>query len=79
MSPARYLGVRTMELSAQELTALLTYLIKHNEDHAAEILELAERAQVLGNTAAYRNIVRGVDLLKESNKSLRAALSALEV
>jgi hypothetical protein len=58
---------------------LLEYLIKHNRDHAGEIMDLAERAQTLGNTEAYRHIVRGVDLLNDSNASLQAALTALEV
>jgi hypothetical protein len=62
----------------REMTALLDYLIKHNREHAAEIMELAERAQSLGNTAAYEHIVRGVDLLNDSNKSLQAALKELE-
>jgi hypothetical protein len=53
-------------------------LIKHNRDHAGEIMELAERAQNLGNTAAYEHIVRGVDLLNDSNESLEAALAVLE-
>ena len=66
-----------MELSVQEMTALLTYLIKHNQDHAGEIMELAERARDLGHAEAYQHIVRGVELLDSSNQSLRAALAAL--
>jgi hypothetical protein len=62
----------------QQTKSLLEYLIKHNRDHAGEIMDLAERAQTLGNTEAYRHIVRGVDLLNESNASLQAALEALE-
>lgn len=61
-----------------EIKSLLEYLIKHNRDHAGEIMELAERARTLGNTAAYQHIVKGVDLLNESNESLQAALVALE-
>jgi hypothetical protein len=64
--------------SLQEISSLLEYLIKHNRDHAGEIMELAERAQDLGNTAAYEHIVRGVDLLNDSNESLQAALAVLE-
>ena len=67
-----------MELSVQEMTALLTYLIKHNQDHAQEIMELAERAQGLGHGQAYQHIVRGVELLNQSNDSLQAALAELE-
>jgi hypothetical protein len=67
-----------METSVREITALLEYLIKHNQDHAGEIMELADRAQVLGNGLAYRHIVKGVELLNDSNASLQAALAALE-
>ena len=62
----------------QQIKSLLEYLIKHNQDHASEIMDLAERAQTLGNTEAYEHIVRGVDLLNDSNESLQAALAALE-
>ena len=40
-------------------SSLLEYLVKHNHDHAGEIMELAERAQTLGNTEAYEHIVQG--------------------
>jgi hypothetical protein len=67
-----------MEPVLQELEVLLEYLVKHNEDHAREIMGLAVRAQGLGKTAAYEHLTRGVDLMNDSNKSLRAALAALE-
>ena len=67
-----------MEPSIGEIRSLLEYLIKHNRDHAGEIMDLAERAQTLGNTEAYQHIVRGVDLLNDSNASLQAALTVLE-
>jgi hypothetical protein len=61
----------------QQTKSLLEYLIKHNHDHAGEIMDLAKRTQTLGNAEAYQHIVRGVDLLNESNASLQAALVAL--
>lgn len=67
-----------MEASTHEIRSLLEYLVKHNADHAGEIMELAERAQILGNQEAYQHIVQGVRLLNDSNESLRAALTALE-
>jgi len=67
-----------VEPSIREIKGLLEYLIKHNQDHAGEIVDLAQRAQTLGNSEAYRHIARGVDLLNDSNDSLRAALAALE-
>jgi hypothetical protein len=67
-----------MEPAVQEMKTLLEYLVKHNEDHADEIMDLAEQAEAAGNTQAHQYIARGVDLLNESNESLRAALAVLE-
>jgi hypothetical protein len=66
-----------MDEAMRELDALLQYLIKHNEDHAGEIMELATRAEALGKKEAYDHLVKGVDLLTGSNESLKAALQAL--
>jgi hypothetical protein len=66
------------EAVLQELKTLLGYLVKHNQEHAAEITDLAARARELGKGDAYDHLARGVDLLNESNKSLRAALATLE-
>ena len=62
----------------EDLTALLQYLVKHNEEHADEIVELAGRARELGREDAYGHLLRGVELLRDSNTSLRAALVTLE-
>jgi hypothetical protein len=61
-----------------EIKALLEYLIKHNRDHAGEIMDLAEQAQALGYDEAYQHITRGVALLNDSNESLQAALAVLD-
>ena len=66
-----------MDGDMRELEALLDYLVKHNEDHAGEVTDLAARAQSLGKTEAYEHLVKGVELMSASNESLRAALSAL--
>ena len=62
----------------EELEALLEYLVKHNDDHAAEIEDLADRAKQLGNPEAYEQLTHGVELLRESNQWLRSALRMLE-
>ncbi|OFW59191.1 MAG: hypothetical protein A2133_00345 [Actinobacteria bacterium RBG_16_64_13] len=61
----------------RELEALLEYLVKHNEDHAGEIKDLAGRAKALGKDEAYDHMVRGADLLNDSNESLKRALAEL--
>ena len=66
-----------MDGEMRELEALLEYLVKHNGDHAGEIMDLATRAEALGSTEVYDHLVRGVDLLNESNESLKAALTVL--
>ena len=66
-----------MEGEMRELDALLEYLVKHNKDHAGEIMELAGRAEALGKAEVYERLVRGVELLNESNESLEAALTVL--
>jgi hypothetical protein len=63
----------------QELRVLLEYLVKHNQDHAAELLALATRVKEQGHAQAYDHMAKGVDLLNESNRSLQAALEKLEV
>lgn len=65
------------EEAMRELRALLEYLVKHNADHAAEILELAARAESLGRLSVHEHLVRGVELLHQSNESLQAALVEL--
>ena len=71
-------GDRELEPVLKELEVLLEYLVKHNQEHAKEITELATRAQALGNAVAYEHLTRGVDLMNDSTKSLQAALAALE-
>ena len=67
-----------MEPVLKELELLVEYLVKHNQEHAAEITDLAARAQELGKTVAYEHLTRGVELMNESTKSLQSALAALE-
>ena len=60
-----------MEHTMEELATLLQYLVKHNEDHAAELLELAGRARELGKQDAYDHLATGVELLKGSNTTIQ--------
>lgn len=61
-----------------QLTALLDYMIKHNEEHAEEVKEYAERAKKLGNEEAQADIEKGVALLQQSNEMLRKARNGLK-
>jgi hypothetical protein len=66
-----------MKDEMRELEALLEYLVKHNREHAGEITDLAGRAEALGKSEVYDHLIRGVELLNESNESLEAALTVL--
>lgn len=66
-----------MEQGTEKLAVLLDYLIKHNEEHAQEMKELAVGAQQVNNEKAMAAIERGMELLLQSNESLRAAYAAL--
>ncbi len=66
-----------MEADMKELEALLEYLVKHNEDHAEELMGLAVRARSLGMAETYEHLIIGVEQMNGSNESLRAALEAL--
>ncbi len=67
-----------MATALQELRVLLEYLVKHNQDHATELMDLAVRVKEQGHATAYDHMAKGVDLLNESNQSLQAALKKLE-
>ncbi len=61
----------------RELDTLLEYLVRHNEEHADELMDLTARAAALGESKVNDHLLKGVELLKESNQSLREALTAL--
>jgi hypothetical protein len=67
-----------MATALQELRVLLEYLVKHNQDHATELMDLAGRVKAEGHERAYDHMVKGADLLDESNRALREALEELE-
>ncbi len=62
-----------MDGEMKELDALLDYLIKHNKDHAEEIMVLAQKAKDLGEIAVYVNLIKGVEHMERSNESLEQA------
>jgi len=44
----------------EELLALMTYMVKHNDAHAQELADLANQLQDAGKTRAYDQIMRAV-------------------
>ena len=67
-----------MATAIEELRLLLEYLVKHNQEHANELMDLAARVKAQGHETAYDHMARGVDLLNGSNQSLQEALDELE-
>jgi len=62
----------------KELKALLSYMIKHNDEHAGELKDLAEKAKSLGNAVAYDELIIGVKEMKKANERLKNALNKLK-
>lgn len=66
-----------MDSEMMKLETLLDYTVKHNSEHADELKGLAEKAKELGKMAAYDQLIRGVQQMKEANETLVIALKEL--
>ncbi len=66
-----------MQSDMKELDSLLDYTIRHNEEHAKELENLAEKARELGKGRVDEEIKRGVEQLNQANQSLERALKQL--
>lgn len=61
-----------------ETIALLTYMLQHNEHHAAELDQMADNLSKLGLEAAARTIKEGVSDFQKGNMRLGLALSLVK-
>ena len=59
----------------KEIIALLTYMLEHNEHHAAELDEMAQKLREAGMDTAAEQISRGVSEFQKGNMYLGVALS----
>jgi hypothetical protein len=66
-----------IEGEKERLTALLNYLIKHNEEHSEELIELAERAKTVAKDVVRDDILEAARLMSESTEYLKLALAEL--
>lgn len=67
-----------METDAERLKILLAHWVEHNEEHAKEFRDWAERAKEKGMApAVYQGIMRGAQRMEEANSSLLKALEGL--
>ena len=60
------------------MTALLDYMLKHNEHHAAELDQVAGKLQAEGKSAAAEQIKKAVDEFQKGNLYLSLALSMVK-
>lgn len=66
-----------MDSEMKKLDILLDYTINHNSEHAEELKDLAQKARELGKTAAYDELMRGVEQMNTANETLAGALKRL--
>lgn len=63
----------------EELLALMTFMVKHNDAHAQELAELADQLQTAGKTRAYRDVMDAVANFDMVNAQLDAVLKELSI
>lgn len=61
-----------------KMTALLDYMLKHNESHAAELDQVAEKLRQAGKESAAEQIKKAVDEYQKGNLYLSLALSLVK-
>lgn len=64
---------------AEELVALMKYMVNHNAAHARELAELAAKVEKVSGHAAYEQIMAAVSDFEKGNLRLSAVLSAMDV
>ena len=60
----------------QELTALIDYMIHHNEHHNEELMELASSLEGV-NEGAYTKVMDAISEFKKGNLALSEALKEM--
>ena len=65
------------DVSVEELTAMLRYLVRHNEAHAREVAALAGNLMDAGKKSACLEILKAVEDFDQVNAKLSAVLNKL--
>ena len=65
------------QADADKTKALLTYMLQHNESHAAELDKMAAKLSEEGREAASAQVRKAVDEFMKGNMYLKLALSEL--
>lgn len=61
----------------KELTALITYLVNHNESHTKELEELGESLKKEGKLEAYNDVLNAVSDYRKGNEKLKSSLTKI--
>lgn len=61
-----------------KMTALLDYMVKHNEHHAAELDQVADKFRAEGKSQVADQIKKAVDEFQKGNMYLNLALSLVK-
>ena len=64
--------------SGDKMAALLDYMLKHNEHHAAELDQVSEKLRSEGKAAAAEQIKKAVDEFQKGNLYLSLALASVK-
>jgi hypothetical protein len=62
----------------EKMVALLDYMLKHNEHHAAELDQVAQKLGAAGKITSAEQIKKAVDEFQKGNLYLSLALSSLK-
>ena len=61
-----------------QLLALMSYMVGHNDSHAEELLELATQLKDAGRSDVYADILDAVQTFRQANAQLRGVLGSLK-
>lgn len=65
-----------MEDSLKEIKVLIEYMIKHNNSHNKELIDLANKIKLI-NEEAYNQIINAYNFYSNGNDELQKALEIL--
>ena len=62
----------------EQMTAVLNYMLQHNQAHAAELLSITEKLSQMGNDNAAELVKKAADAFSEGNRLLGLALEQVK-
>ena len=69
----------TSDTPLEEMLALMTYMVKHNDAHAQDLADLAQQLRDAGQSRAYRDVMNTVSDFDMVNARLAAILKELSI